>query len=128
MFKNSRAFSSFSVDNIDEARDFYGRTLGLDVSDSPEGVGLHFDGGGSLFIYGKPDHSPASFTVLNFPVKDIDFAVDELRARGVNFESYEGEIKTDEKGVFRGGGAGHGPNIAWFKDPAGNILSVLEEK
>lgn len=128
MFKNSKAFSSFSVDDLGKAKTFYGQTLGLDVSETPEGLGLQISGGGQVFLYPKPNHEPATFTVLNFPVADIEQAVDQLTKLGVRFESYEGEMKTDEKGIFRGAGRGQGPNIAWFKDPAGNILSVLEEK
>jgi catechol 2,3-dioxygenase-like lactoylglutathione lyase family enzyme len=128
MFKNTKAFSSFSVDDIKKAKGFYSETLGLEVSETQEGLELKIAGGSSVFLYSKPNHSPATFTVLNFPVDDIDQAVNDLRGLGVQFESYEGEIKTDEKGIFRGGEEGKGPNIAWFKDPAGNILSVLEEK
>lgn len=127
MFKDTKAFSSFSVDDLKKAKDFYGQTLGLQVSETKEGLGLQIAGGGQVFLYPKPNHAAASFTVLNFPVNDIDKAVDELTARGVSFESYEGEMKTDAKGIFRGASQGEGPNIAWFKDPAGNILSVLEE-
>jgi catechol 2,3-dioxygenase-like lactoylglutathione lyase family enzyme len=126
MFKNSKAFSSFSVDDLQKATEFYGQTLGLQVSESKEGLMLQIAGGGTVFIYPKPNHSPASFTVLNFPVDDIDQAVDQLTGMGLHFESYGGEIKTDEKGIFRGASRGEGPNIAWFKDPAGNILSVFE--
>ena len=126
MFRDAKAFSSFSADDLNKAKEFYGETLGLEVSDSKEGLELHISGGGQVFIYPKPNHTPASFTVLNFPVDDIEKAVDELTARDVQFESYEGELKTDEKGIFRGASRGEGPNIAWFKDPAGNILSVLE--
>ena len=128
MFKDTKAFSSYSADDLKKAKEFYGQTLGLEVSDTKEGLGLTIAGGGKIFIYPKPNHTPASFTVLNFPVDDIEKAVDELRGRGVQFESYEGELKTDEKGIFRGAARGEGPNIAWFKDPAGNILSVIEEK
>jgi catechol 2,3-dioxygenase-like lactoylglutathione lyase family enzyme len=128
MFKNTKAFSSFSVNDIQKAKEFYGRKLGLEVSTTPEGLGLHLAGGGQVFIYPKPNHEPATFTVLNFSVDEIEKAVDELTKLGVRFESYEGEMKTDEKGIFRGAARGEGPNIAWFKDPAGNILSVLEEK
>jgi predicted enzyme related to lactoylglutathione lyase len=91
-------------------------------------LGLRLAGGGRVFIYPKPNHEPATFTILNFQVDDIDQAVDQLTKLGVRFEHYEGEMKTDEKGIFRGADRGEGPNIAWFKDPAGNILSVLEEK
>ncbi len=128
MLKESKAFSSFSVDDLKTAKEFYGQKLGLEVSETNEGLGLQVTGGGEIFIYPKANHTPATFTVLNFPVDDIDQAVDELGGRGVRFESYEGEMKTDKKGIFRGAARGEGPNIAWFKDPAGNILSVLEQK
>lgn len=123
MFRDAKAFSGFSVDDIPKAQVFYGQTLGLDVTEQHGLLFLHIAGGSKILVYPKPDHAPASFTVLNFPVGDIEEAVDELNRRGVRFERYEGELKTDEKGIFRGGG----PLIAWFKDPAGNILSVLEE-
>jgi len=128
MFKNTKAFSGFSVNDLQKAKEFYGQTLGLEVSQTPEGLALKIAGGGQVFIYPKPNHEPASFTILNFPVDDIDEAVDQLTKLGVRFEKYEGEMKTDEKGIFRGADLGQGPNIAWFKDPAGNILSVLEQK
>ncbi len=128
MLKESKAFSSFSVDDLKTAKEFYGQKLGLEVSETNEGLGLQVTGGGEIFIYPKANHTPATFTVLNFPVDDINQAVDELGGRGVQFESYEGEMKTDKKGIFRGAARGEGPNIAWFKDPAGNILSVLEQK
>lgn len=124
MFKDTRAFSGFSVDDLRKAKQFYGQTLGLEIAEKPEGLELHIAGGARVFLYPKPNHTPASFTVLNFPVENIETAVDELANRGVRFEKYEGDLKTDEKGIFRGGG----PKIAWFKDPAGNILSVLEAK
>jgi predicted enzyme related to lactoylglutathione lyase len=127
MFNDSGAFSSFSVDDAQTARRFYGETLGLQVSEIPEMQGLldvTLPGGAKVMIYAKPDHTPATFTVLNFPVDDIDGTVDELTAKGVAFEHYdEGPVKTDAKGVARTGR----PLIAWFKDPAGNILSVLEQ-
>lgn len=126
MFKNSKAFSGFSVDDIPAAKQFYGQTLGLDVADEMEGLNISLAGGGSVFVYPKPDHTPASFTILNFPVDDIDSAVEQLTAAGVQFEHYDGEMQTDEKGIFRGTEQDAGPNIAWFKDPAGNILSVME--
>jgi len=126
MFKDTKAFSSFSVNDLLKAKQFYGETLGLEVSEMPEGLSLKLAGGGSVFLYPKPNHTPASFTVLNFPVDDLEKAVDELAALGVTFEQYEGEMKTDEKGIFHHGGEGGGPSIAWFKDPAGNILSVLK--
>lgn len=123
-----KAFSSFSTDDLAEAKEFYGKTLGLNVKEQEGGLGLNFQGGQTVFIYPKSDHKPATFTVLNFPVDDIDKAVDKLTEFGVTFESYGGEMKTDEKGIFRGAESGNGPNIAWFKDPAGNFLSVTESK
>ena|SRR5687768_11932404 len=124
MFKNTKAFSSFSVDDIQKAKEFYGQTLGLEVSSEEEGLGLKVAGGGDVFLYPKSNHEPASFTVLNFQVENIEDAVDQLTELGIRFEHYdEPEIKTDEKGIHRNAG----PKIAWFKDPAGNILSVLEE-
>ncbi len=122
MFSKTKAFSSYSADDLDKAKAFYGQKLGLEVSQTPEGLDLRLAGGGQVFIYPKPNHEPASFTVLNFIVEDIDQAVDQLSSRGIRFEQYEGGIKTDEKGIHRNAG----PKIAWFKDPAGNILSVLE--
>ncbi|MHB8626590.1 MAG: VOC family protein [Aggregatilineales bacterium] len=122
MFKGTKAFSGFSVDDIPKAKAFYGQTLGLVVSEDHGLLHLHIAGGGQILIYPKPNHTPATFTILNFPVDNIERAVDELTKHGVRFEHYEGEIKTDEKGIARG----NGPNVAWFKDPAGNILSVLE--
>ncbi len=124
MFKESKAFSSFSVNDIQKAKEFYGRTLGLEISEMPEGLELHLAGGHRVFIYPKPNHIPATFTVLNFLVDNIEKAVADLGKRGVHFEHYdEGDLKTDEKGIFRG----RGPTIAWFEDPAGNILSVVEK-
>ena len=125
MFKDTKAFSTFSVNDLPKAKEFYGQTLGLEVSKMPEGLQLKIAGGGLVFIYPKPNHTPATFTVLNFPVDDIEAAVKALTKRGVRFESYEGEIQTDEKGIHRGK---EGPIIAWFKDPAGNILSVLQDR
>ena len=126
MFKNTNAFSSFSVNDIPAARTFYGDTLGLEVTEEvmeEQGfLTLHISGGATILIYPKPNHVPATFTILNFPVKDIEKAVDDLSAQGIRFEQYEGQIKTDPKGIMRGGG----PLIAWFKDPAGNVLSVME--
>jgi catechol 2,3-dioxygenase-like lactoylglutathione lyase family enzyme len=122
MFKEATAFSGFSVDDLDRAKQFYGQTLGLNVSENPAGLELQLGGGGRVFVYPKPTHVPATFTVLNFPVANIEQAVDDLTAAGVRFERYDG-IESDERGVSRG----NGPAIAWFKDPAGNILSVLEE-
>lgn len=130
MFKETKAFSGFSVDDIPKAKEFYSQTLGLDVEEYAEPMpmlALHLATGGDVLVYPKgDDHEPASFTILNFPVDDIDEAVDELTTRGVKFEQYEGDIKTDEKGIARSTSPEKGPNIAWFKDPAGNILSVLE--
>jgi predicted enzyme related to lactoylglutathione lyase len=124
MFKNTKAFSSFSVNDIQEAKEFYGKTLGLEVSEPEEGLGLKLAGGDEVFIYPKPNHEPASFTVLNFKVDNIEQTVDQLTKLGISFEHYdEPEMKTNEKGIAYGP---PGPNIAWFKDPAGNILSVLE--
>jgi hypothetical protein len=125
IFKNTKAFSSFSVDDIEKAKEFYGMTLGIDTSESKEGLSLYPKSSNEIFIYSKTDHAPATFTVLNFPVDDVEQAVVDLTKLGVRFEIYnKGELKTDEKGIFRG----EGPKIAWFKDPAGNFLSVLEAK
>ena len=125
MFNNLHAFCSFSVNDIQQAKEFYTHKLGLDVTESKEGLELHTGGENTVFIYPKPNHTPATFTILNFPVDNIDDAVDRLRGLGIRFEQYEGELQTDEKGIFRG----HpGPKIAWFKDPAGNFLSVLEKE
>jgi catechol 2,3-dioxygenase-like lactoylglutathione lyase family enzyme len=123
MFENTKAFSGFSVDDVPEARRFYSETLGLRVSEEYGLLHLHIASLWNILVYPKPDHTPATFTILNFPVEDIDEAVDELAERGVRFERYDG-LEQDEKGVFRGGG----PYIAWFKDPAGNVLSVLQER
>ena len=123
MLGDSKAFSGFAANDIPAARKFYGETLGLKVSEDHGLLTLHFAGGNNVLIYPKPNHVPATFTVLNFPVDDVDKAVDELTRRGVRFEIYDmPDIKTDAKGIMRG----KGPTIAWFKDPAGNILSVLE--
>jgi catechol 2,3-dioxygenase-like lactoylglutathione lyase family enzyme len=122
MFKDANAFSGFSVDDLGRAKQFYGETLGLNVSENPAGLELQLGGGATVFVYPKPNHEPATFTVLNFPVANIDQAVDDLTAAGVRFERYDG-VESDERGISRGVG---GPTIAWFKDPAGNILSVLE--
>ena len=122
MFKDTKAFSTFSVDDVPRAKQFYGETLGLNVSNEMDGLALHLGGGGEVFVYPKDDHTPASFTVLNFPVEDVEQAVEQLSYAGVRLEQYVGELQTDVKCIFRG----QGPTIAWFKDPAGNILSVLE--
>ena len=125
IFREAKSFCSFSVNDVKKAKEFYGQTLGLDIKETPEGLELH-TGENTIFLYSKPNHTPASFTVLNFPVDNIDEAVDELNGLGVNFEHYNlPDIKTDDRGIARGP---QGPTIAWFKDPAGNILSVLEEK
>ena len=124
MLKNSKAFSGFSAGDIPKAKEFYAGTLGLDVSESHGLLTLSLAGGNNVLIYPKPNHVPATFTVLNFPVTDVDLAVDELTKRGVRFEKYDlPDLKTDKKGVMRG----NGPTIAWFKDPAGNILSVIDQ-
>jgi predicted enzyme related to lactoylglutathione lyase len=125
MFANTKAYSGFAVDDLQEARQFYGETLGLNTSVLDEEFGmmsLELAGDRGTLVYAKPDHTPATYTILNFPVDDIDKAVDELAARGVSFLRYEG-AEQDDKGIDRG----PGPNIAWFTDPAGNVLSVIEE-
>jgi predicted enzyme related to lactoylglutathione lyase len=125
MFTTSKAFSSFSVDDLQKAKVFYQKILGIHVTDNPMGViELQLEGENKIIVYPKPDHLPATFTVLNFPVKNIDQIVDELTGKGVRFEQYSGQIQTDKKGISRGNG---GPAIAWFKDPARNIFSVIEE-
>lgn len=124
MLTDSKAFSGFSVDDLSKAKEFYGRTLGIEVAESDGFLTLHLAGGATVLVYPKRNHTAATYTVLNFPVDNVDRAVDELNRRGVRFETYsQPELKTDERGISRGGG---GPTIAWFKDPAGNILSVLE--
>lgn len=125
MLKANKAFSSFSVNDIQKAKDFYSQTLGVKVSheDEHDLLRLHVGNDAPVMVYPKPNHSAASFTVLNFEVDDVDKAVDELTQRGVRFEKYnQPNLKTDERGIMRG----EGPVIAWFKDPAGNILSVVE--
>jgi catechol 2,3-dioxygenase-like lactoylglutathione lyase family enzyme len=125
MFKDTHAFSGFSVNDIPRAKDFYGSTLGLEVSESHGMLELHLGGGGMVLVYPKDNHEPATFTILNFPVANVDDAVDELTKRGVRFEHYDfPDSKTDAKGIMRD----QGPDIAWFKDPAGNILSVIQEQ
>ena len=123
MFKDTKAFSGFSVDDIPKAKDFYSRVLGLEVSEENGMLFLHITGSSNILVYPKPNHVPATYTILNFPVPDVEQAVDELTRRGVRFEHYEGEMQTDAKGIMRG----QGPEIAWFKDPAGNFLSVMQE-
>jgi catechol 2,3-dioxygenase-like lactoylglutathione lyase family enzyme len=123
MFKDTDAFSGFSVDDLAAAREFYGTTLGLDVQEMNDLLDITLAGGSHVLAYPKPNHEPATFTILNFPVPDVDAAVDALTSRGVAFEHYDyPDLKTDERGISRG----NGPTIAWFRDPAGNILSVLE--
>lgn len=125
VLENSKAFSGFAVDDLDKAREFYGETLGVKTEMQDQQMGLmalKFGDDRNTLVYFKPDHSPAAYTILNFPVEDIDKTVDELSSRGVQFERYEG-FNQDEKGISRG----MGPSIAWFKDPAGNILSVLQQ-
>ena len=126
--KDNPSFSSYSVDDVTKAKAFYRDTLGLDVNEE-QGMGLELRlaRGARVFLYPKKDHRPAAFTVLNFVVNDIDTAVDDLAAAGVRFEHYDGEIQTDARGVHRSGPQG-GPDIAWFKDSAGNVLSVLQER
>ena len=121
MLRDSHAFSGFSSNDIPEAKQFYAETLGLEVTDENDMLMLHLPGGGRVLIYAKENHEPASFTVLNFPVADVGSAVDQLTKAGVTFERYEGSNQ-DERGIMRD----QGPPIAWFKDPAGNVLAVLE--
>ena len=124
MFKDTQAFSGFSVNDIPRAKQFYGETLGLNVTEQNGMLMLHLAGGGTVLVYPKESHEPATFTILNFPVPDVEETVDRLTEAGVPFEHYEGsDLQTDEKGIMRG----QGPTIAWFKDPAGNILSVLDQ-
>jgi len=124
MFKDTKAFSGFSVNDIPRAKQFYGETLGLSVAEQNGMLMLHLAGGGTVLVYPKGNHEPATFTILNFPVPDVEETVDRLTEAGVPFEHYEGiGLQTDEKGIMRG----EGPTIAWFKDPAGNILSVLDQ-
>ena len=123
MFGTAKAFSSFAVDDLTAAKHFYSQTLGLRVSEEPGPLWLQIAGSQPILVYPKPDHTPATFTVLNFSVDDIDQAVDELTARGVHIERYEG-FKTDDKGIYRG----QGHSIAWFTDPAGNGLSVVQDQ
>jgi catechol 2,3-dioxygenase-like lactoylglutathione lyase family enzyme len=124
MLKTAKAFSGFAVDDIPKAKEFYSQTLGLDVTEETGFLSVHINGSTPILIYSKQNHIPANYTILNFPVENIEQAVDELAERGVKFEHYEGDINTDAKGIARG----NGPNMAWFKDPAGNILSLLEPR
>ena len=121
MLANSKAFSGFAVADVAQAKAFYGDTLGLDVSEEHGLLTLNLAGDRPTIVYPKPDHEPANYTILNFPVDDVEAAVDELTSRGVQFERYEG-FPQDEKGIMRG----QGPDIAWFKDPSGNVLSVIK--
>ena len=123
MFANTKAFSGFAVDDLQKAKEFYGETLGVKTSEEYGLMTLHLAGDRPTLVYPKPDYAPATYTILNFPVDDIDEAVDALARRGVGLERYDG-MEQDEKGISRA----EGPYIAWFKDPAGNILSVLQEK
>jgi catechol 2,3-dioxygenase-like lactoylglutathione lyase family enzyme len=124
VFKDSDAFSGFAVDDLQRAKEFYGQTLGLEVAEANDLLEIRLGSGAKVLAYPKPDHVPATFTILNFPVDDVERAVDELTERGVKFETYDEEdLKTDDRGIAHG----PGPKIAWFRDPAGNILSVLEE-
>ena len=124
MFNDTQAFSGFSVNDIPRAKQFYGETLGLNVTEENGMLMLHLAGGGTVLVYPKGNHEPATFTILNFPVPDVEETVDRLTQADVPFEHYEGsDLQTDEKGIMRG----EGPTIAWFKDPAGNILSVLDQ-
>jgi predicted enzyme related to lactoylglutathione lyase len=124
MFRSTKAFSGFAVNDLEVAKKFYSETLGIEVEQGGQGLRLKIAGGNPTFVYSKPDHVPATYTILNFPVDDIDRAVDQLTAAGVKFEHY-GKL-TDARGIARGATTGGGPDIAWFKDPAGNILSVLQ--
>ena len=124
MFGQTEAFSGFAVDDVAKARKFYGETLGIDTSEEQGILTLKLAGGARpTIVYSKPGHTPAEYTILNFPVQDIERAVDELSERGVRLERYEG-FEQDERGIFRGGG----PYIGWVKDPAGNVLAVLQER
>ena len=123
MFANTKAFSGFAVDDLDRARAFYGETLGLRTSEEHGLMWLHLAGDRGTLVYPKPDHAPATYTILNFPVDDIEAAVDEMTANGVELLRYDG-VPQDERGIMREGG----PYIAWFTDPAGNVLSVLQER
>jgi catechol 2,3-dioxygenase-like lactoylglutathione lyase family enzyme len=124
MFKDSKAFSGFAVKDLDAARTFYGETLGVDARSGPMGMlELHLASGAVVLVYPKEDHQAANYTILNFPVSDVDAAVDRLTAAGVRMEQYGADFGQDEKGISRG----NGPTIAWFKDPSGNIISVLDE-
>jgi len=123
VFKEAKAFSSFSVNDLKQAKEFYNRTLGIEVSERPEGLELNLADDINVFIYAKPNHTPASFTVLNFKVDDIEQTIDELKSVGINLEHYnQPDLKTDDNGIL----ANDGMKIAWFKDPSGNVLSIIE--
>lgn len=125
IFTHSKPFSGFSVDDMEKARNFYREVLGLRTSEETEGsMAIHLEGGNEILVYPKKNHQPATFTILNFPVTDVETTVDQLIARGIKFEQYTGELQTDAKGIFHGGPM----RMAWFKDPAGNILAVIEEQ
>jgi len=128
VFHHAKPFSGFSVNSLDQARSFYHDTLGVDIDETPMGMlQLKIDDDTKVFVYEKPDHAPATFTILNFVVEDIDTAVDELASKGITFERYPDMPTTqDEKGIMRSRGANTGPSIAWFKDPAGNILALIQ--
>ncbi len=129
MFKPIAAFSGFSVLDAATAKTFYSEDLGLNIEQTEMGLQLHLPGGTTVFIYGKADHQPATYTVLNLIVENIDESLADLTAKGVIFEQYHSqEMPQDEKGILRGLSVGMGPNIAWFKDPSGNIISILQEK
>ena len=130
MLESIRSFSSFSVDNLEKAKEFYGETLGIRVQEEGDmGLKLHLSGDSIIFVYPKSNHQPATFTVLNFIVDNIDETVESMNSRGIRFIQYGIEqIPQDEKGVHRGLSLGKGPDIAWFEDPSGNILSVLQDK
>lgn len=123
-FKEAKAFSGFSVNNIARAKQFYGETLEMVVREEQGMLNLHLGSGADVLIYPKDDHKPAAFTILNFPVSDVEECVEQLNKKGIQFEQYSGELRTDEKGIYRG----DGHTMAWFKDPDGNILSILETK
>lgn len=129
MFKDTKAFSGFSVNDLQKAKEFYGDLLGIDIQDDirddREGLHLHINGGIPIFVYEKANHEPATYTILNFPVNSIEDAYEQLQQKGITFEIYEG--MTDENGIAWGARENRGPNIAWFKDPAGNILSILSD-
>lgn len=128
MLHDSHAFSGFSVNDLAVAKKFYGEILGLDVAENQMGLSLKIAGSNPVFVYDKPDHKPASFTILNFPVDDINKIVDELKDKGVKFEVYDNmPAPQDDRGILRGLAANQGPDIAWFKDPAGNVLAILQE-